>query len=185
MSSKRVLVLFAQGFEEIETVTVIDVLRRAGLEVTTASASPQPVQGGHGIGVAADRDLDGLDPGVYDALVLPGGMENARTLAADDRYQSLIRRAHEKGLLLGAICAAPVALEAAALLTGRTFTSHPSVEAELPAAGYRTDRVVRDGDLVTSRGPGTALEFALALVARLLGPSRSDEVAAPMLAAPR
>lgn len=178
----RVLVLFAPGFEEIEMVTVVDVLRRAACDVTLAGTGEEPLEGAHGILVTPDRSLTGLVANDFEALVLPGGMPNAQTLARDAQCQRLIREAWAANLWIGAICAAPIALAAAGLVEGKRLTSHPGVEDQLSGSRYESDRVVRDGRLLTSRGPGTALEFALALVEALVSPTRADQLAAPMLA---
>ena len=177
----RALVLFAHGFEEIETVTVIDVLRRAGVVVTTASPRGGLQDGARGIRIESERRLAELSATEFEALILPGGLENARTLAVDPEAQRLIREARGLDKIVGAICAAPIALKAADAIRGARLTSHPSVERELAGERYQTDRVVRDGRLITSRGPGTALEFALALVAALCGAETAAAVAAPML----
>jgi DJ-1 family protein len=196
--SRRALVLFAEGFEEIETVTIIDVLRRAEIEVTTAAptqsqsstgggesgfAGTLPVTGAHGIAILPDTQMAAVRATDFDAVVLPGGMPNATSLAESEEAQRIIQAASGADRVLGAICAAPIALHAAGALEGRNVTSHPSVAAQLEGAKYRTDRVVTDGKLITSRGPGTALEFALALVAVLVSPGRAEELAGPMLVA--
>ena len=182
--TQSALVLFAPGFEEIETVTVVDVLRRAGIDVTLAGTEAGALEGSHGIRVTADRVVADCSAGDYDAVVLPGGMPNSQTLADHSECQRLVREASAANKVVGAICAAPIALAAAGVSQGRTVTSHPSVEGRLAESTYRTDRVVRDGKLVTSRGPGTALEFALALVSELAGADKAAAVAAPMLVNP-
>jgi DJ-1 family protein len=180
-ASPRALVLFARGFEEIETVSVIDVLRRAGVQVTIASPSGGLVEGSRGVRIESERRLAELSARDFDCVVLPGGRQNAETLAVDPEAQRLIREARNLDRLLAAICAAPLALKAADAIRGARLTSHPSIEPALAGERYQSERVVRDGRLVTSRGPGTALEFALALVAELCGPEKSAAVAAPML----
>lgn len=177
----RVLVLFAEGFEEIELVTVVDVLRRAGLAVDLASVEGGIVCGSRGLRIESEGRLEGRRAKDYAALVLPGGMKNARRLAADRDAQRLVREAAHDGRLIAAICAAPLALHAAGQLEGRRFTSHPSVRDELPRERYSEERVVLDGRLITSRGPGTAMEFALALVQELCGAGHAAAVAAPMV----
>ncbi len=166
----RVLVPLADGFEEIEAVTIIDVLRRGGVDVTTASLGERSVRGAHGIIVSADATLDEAIAGdAYDAVVLPGGMPGAATLRDDSRVLAALRQVVDAGGTAAAICAAPIALEAAGLLTGRRATAYPSFRDQLVSASERSDaRVVEDGPIVTSAGPGTALEFATALVARLV-----------------
>jgi DJ-1 family protein len=179
----RVLVLLARGFEEIEAVTIVDVLRRAGAQVTIASPSGGLVEGSRAITIQSERRLSELSGRDFDALVLPGGMGNARALAADPEALRLVREARGLERLVGAICAAPVVLKSADAIRGARLTSHPSVEKELADERYSHDRVVKDGRLVTSRGPGTALEFALALVVELCGAERAAAVAAPMVVA--
>ncbi len=181
-TAPRVLVLCADGFEEIEMVTVVDVLRRAGLAVLLASPGGTTLTGAHDLRIESDGKLAGLRGGDFAALVLPGGMRNARTLASDGDAQRLLREGDAASCLLAAICAAPVALLAAGVLHDATYTSHPAVQQELPRARYREERVVHDGRVLTSRGPGTALEFALAVVKALCGAEKAAAVAAPMLA---
>jgi len=166
--TKRVLVPLAAGFEEIEAVTIVDVFRRADLLVTTASLCDTAVEGAHGIVVTADETLDAALAGpAFDAVVLPGGMPGAAHLRDDERVLGALRDVVERGGVAAAICAAPIALEAAGLLQGRRATAYPSFRDQLVSADTVDARVVEDGPIVTSAGPGTALEFALALVARL------------------
>ena len=177
----RVLVPLAEGFEEIEAVTIIDVLRRASIEVVTAALGASPVRGSHAIFVTADARLDDVRADDFDAIVLPGGMPGSKTLREDERVLTLVRSMTRANKLVGAICAAPIALEAAGVLAGRRATSYPGNE--LPSARYAEERVVVDGRLVTSRGAGTALEFALALVALLKSPEAAEKLRAGMIAA--
>ena len=186
----RVLVPLAEGFEEIEAVTLVDVLRRAGVEVVVAGlGGAGAVRGSHGIAVQADAPLDAAlreaETHPFDMVVLPGGEPGTTNLAADARLSALVQRFVRENRPIGAICAAPRLLAAEGLLRGRAATSHPSVEAELRRGGarYDTGRVVRDGQLVTSRGPGTALEFALALLEMLGAAERAIELRRAMLAA--
>jgi 4-methyl-5(b-hydroxyethyl)-thiazole monophosphate biosynthesis len=180
----RVLVPLAEGAEELETVTIVDVLRRAGAEVVLAGLAPGPVTCSRGVVLVPDATLDDLDPAGFDAVVLPGGAGGAQRLRDDPRVLALLRGAWETERVVAAVCAGPIALHAAGILEGRACTSHPSVRDALVGAHYREERVVRDGRLLTSRGPGTALEFALALVAELCGTDRAAAVAAPMVLHP-
>jgi 4-methyl-5(b-hydroxyethyl)-thiazole monophosphate biosynthesis len=175
----RVTVPLAEGFEEIEAVTVIDVLRRAEVEVITASLHGAEVRGSHGILLRADASLETLAADTLDGIVLPGGMPGAQHLKEDARVLDLIATLARQGKLVAAICAAPIVLEAAGVLEGRRATSYPGFD--LPSATYLSARVVEDGHIVTSRGPGTALEFALALVRRLTHPERALELRQRML----
>jgi 4-methyl-5(b-hydroxyethyl)-thiazole monophosphate biosynthesis len=174
----RVLVPLARGFEEIEAITVIDLLRRAGIEVHTASLDGPQVTGSHGITVTADIALDAARADDYGMIVLPGGMPGADHLKRDARVISLLRRFAADGRYTAAICAAPAVLAHAGLLEGRAATSFPGFLSEESAPGIRlrTDPVVIDGKVATSRGPGTAMEFGLALIELLEGPAAREQV---------
>lgn len=173
------VLLLAEGFEELEAVTPVDFLRRAGVEVTTAAVGPaRLVTGNHGIAVQADTLLADL-PGEADGVIVPGGMPGAANIAASPAALGLIRERFGAGKLVAAICAAPaVALGAAGILSGRRATCFPGFEEKLRAAGAEalSQRVVVDGNLITSRGPGTAAEFAVALIERIAGPDKAREI---------
>lgn len=169
----RVCVLLADGFEEIEAVTVIDVLRRADVDVEVLGVTTQRVRGSHAVTVEADHTLEERSQQSWDIVILPGGMPGATHLRDDLRVQALLRRQNQDGGKLAAICAAPIALGAAGILRGRRATCYPGFETQLEGARPAEDRVLTDGNVTTSRGPGTALEFALRLVADL----RGEEVA--------
>ncbi|MBX7081663.1 MAG: DJ-1/PfpI family protein [Nannocystaceae bacterium] len=177
----EVAVLLAPGFEEIEAVTVIDVLRRAGIEVTTLAVREREVPGAHGITVVADATLTDAGARAFAWVVLPGGLPGATTLRDDPQVQAFVRAQHRRGGELAAICAAPIALAQADVLHGRRVTSYPGFEAQLGDVSYEASAVVDDGSVVTSRGVGTALAFALALVTRLRGERVAAELAARML----
>ena len=180
---ERILVPLAEGFEEIEAVTIIDVLRRAGLDVTVAGLAPGPVRGAHGIPVVPDAALGESDLSAFTVLVCPGGQPGTRNLMADERVLALARRLHAEGRHTAAICAAPLVLHKAGILRGLAVTSHPSVRGELTGAFVQAEpRVLRSGSVLTSQGAGTALEFALELVADLVGPAKADELARAMIA---
>jgi 4-methyl-5(b-hydroxyethyl)-thiazole monophosphate biosynthesis len=168
----------AEGFEEIEAVTVIDLLRRAGIEVHTASLDGPRVTGSHGITVHADIALDAALAGEYDMIVLPGGMPGAEHLKNDARIISLLRRFAAEGRYTAAICAAPGVLAHAGLLEERAATSFPGfLNADsAPGIRLREDAVVVDGKVATSRGPGTALAFGLALIELLEGDAAMQRV---------
>ena len=176
----RVLVPLAPGFEEIEAVTVIDLLRRAGIEVHTASLDGPQVTGSHGITVTADIALDAARADDYGMIVLPGGMPGADHLKRDARVISLLRRFAAEGRYTAAICAAPGVLAHAGLLEGRAATSFPGFLSADSAPGIRLrdDPVVIDGTVATSRGPGTAMEFGLVLIELLEGPAARQQVQA-------
>jgi protein deglycase len=165
----RVLIPLLEGFEEIEAVTLIDVLRRAEQEVIVAGDQVGPVPGAHGIAVSAERALAEIVAAELDAIVLPGGMPGARHLAEHEIVQRLLRELAAADKLLAAICAGPIALAAAGVHLGRRLTCYPGFEGRVAGGTIVQDRVVVDGKLVTSRGPGTALEMALTLVGLLAG----------------
>jgi protein deglycase len=179
---KKILVPLADGFEEIEAVTIIDVLRRSGMEVTTAGLTGMLVTGSHAITVEADTLLESALDISYDAVVLPGGMPGAKNLRENEMLLRLIRQMDSDRKWIGAICAAPTVLETAGILAGREATSFPAHEKELKSAHYQQDRVVVDGHVVTSRGAGTALEFSLKLVHLIAGPEKASELSEAMLA---
>jgi 4-methyl-5(b-hydroxyethyl)-thiazole monophosphate biosynthesis len=177
----RVLVPLAPGFEEIEAVTIVDVLRRAGVTVDVAGTVAGPITGSHGITVTPDRPLAGVDADAYDLIALPGGMPGTVHLREDAEVLRVLRDAAARGRATTAICAAPIVLAAAGLTAGRALTSHPSVAAQLVDADYREATVVEDGPVITSRGAGTAMEFALALVARLVDAATAERLRAQMV----
>jgi len=166
---KRVLVPLAEGFEELEAVTVIDILRRAGVEVVVASLAGGTVTGSHGIRIAADTPLAALVEQDFDMIALPGGMPGAEHLKNDPRIVGFVHRLHARGRPVAAICAAPMVLAAAGVLNGRRATSYPGFLAGAAETAVTSEAVVVDRNVITSRGPGTALDFALALVEALMG----------------
>jgi len=179
---KQVIIPLAPGFEEVEALTVVDILRRAGAEVTLAGTTIGVITGRNGIRITADASLDTARGGDYDMVVLPGGATGAENLKKDGRIKELITRMHAQGRLVAAICAAPTVLSAAGLIKDRTVTSHPSVRTELKAAAISDERVVTDGNIITSQGPGTAMEFAFRLVEALYGPEKVIDVNKGVLA---
>lgn len=176
----RVLVPLAQGCEELEAVTIIDLLRRAKIEVVTASLTDGPVVASRGVKLIPDSSLDEAAALPFDMIVLPGGLPGADHLRDDSRVQDLLKRAAAAGKFTAAICAAPKALARAGLLRGKRATSYPGSlsESELDGIDYCDDPVVRDGYVVTSRGPGTAMDFALALIELLADNATRQQVEA-------
>ncbi len=173
-----VLVPLAPGFEDLEATTIVDILRRAGVEVVTAGLTPGLVQGSRGMRVQPDASLDEILERDFDMIALPGGMPGSEHLKNDPRIQKLLQRMASAGRYTAAICAAPMALAAAGLLQGRRATSYPGVIDAVPQAGatYVPEPVVVDGRVVTSRGPGTAMDFALTLVELLVGRETRQKV---------
>lgn len=176
-----VCVLLAPGFEEIEAVTVIDVLRRAEVETTVLGVEATEVEGSHGITIRADALLREHAGDLWDAVVLPGGLPGSTHLRDSEAVLALLRAQHARGGRVAAICAAPIALSAAGVLVGRRATSYPSFAEQLQCGEYTEASVVVDGSVITSRGPGTALLFALRLVAELCDGARADQLAQAML----
>ncbi|MEW6264895.1 MAG: DJ-1 family glyoxalase III [Thermodesulfobacteriota bacterium] len=182
--SKRVLVPIADGTEEIEAVCLIDVLRRTGAEVTVASVDGPTIIASRGVKITADRLIDDCRDEVFDLVVLPGGMPGAEHLRDSRILTEILRRQKEEGRWYAAICAAPaVVFQAHGLLEGRPATCHPNFVDRLSNLEAVEGRVVVAGRCVTSRAPGTALEFALKLVELLYGRDKAEEVAKPMLVA--
>lgn len=173
----RVLIPLAPGFEELEAVTLIDLLRRAGIEVVTAGLG-SPVTGSHDITLAPDRQLDEVLEEDWDLCVLPGGQPGADNLEAHEGLRMLLRRMADSERFTAAICAAPKVLASAGLLEGRTVTAFPGVLDGYTVPGMRVTGapVERDGRLISSRGPGTAMDLALTLIEALEGRAVRDEV---------
>ena len=173
-----VLMPIADGFEEIEAITVVDLLRRADINVTVAALHEKQVTGSHGITVTADDTLDNALQQEYDMVVLPGGQPGTDNLEADRRVRDLLVVLANSGKFTAAICAAPKVLAAAGLLNKKTATSFPGCISPETTAGlrYSEDAVVQDGKVITSRGPGTAMDFALVLIEKLCGPNTRNEV---------
>jgi 4-methyl-5(b-hydroxyethyl)-thiazole monophosphate biosynthesis len=182
MANPNVLVPLAQGCEELEAVTIIDLLRRAGISVTSAGLDAQPVKASRGTVLLADATLDQVLTQDFDMIVLPGGQPGADHLRDDPRIQQLLKRQAAADRYVAAICAAPRALAQAGLLDGKRATSFPGSLEGSPAEDvhYLTDPVVVDGKLITSRGPGTAMDFALTLIELLLGRAVRDRVEKPL-----
>lgn len=171
-----VLVPLAQGCEEIEAITVIDILRRAGITVVSAGLDAQPVRASRGTVLIPDTTLDAALKQAYDMVVLPGGQPGSNNLKADARILALLTDMARQDKYVAAICAAPSVLATAGLLDGKRATSFPGALDAFPRVQQQADAVVEDGKLITSRGPGTAMDFALTLVERLVGKARRDEV---------
>jgi len=179
---KEVLVPLAPGFEELEALAVVDILRRAGAKVMVAGTVDGVITGRNGIKVEPDATLDEAMGRDFAMIVLPGGAAGTENLAGDGRIARLVKDHDARGRFVAAICAAPTVLSAAGLTAGRTVTSHPTVRGVLTEARVSDERVVVDGNLVTSQGPGTAVEFAFKLVELLFGPEKVAEVNSGVLA---
>lgn len=174
---KKVLVPLAEGFEELEAITVTDLLTRAGISVITAGLKNGPVKASRGITVIPDQSLDAVLDEEFDMVVLPGGQPGATHLENDDRIQALLKRMFDQGKYITAICAAPKVLAVAGLLKGRHATSYPGTLSpeSFPDIQLEDTEVVVDGNIITSRGPGTAMDFALELIQHLAGKDSRDK----------
>ncbi|MEA3491447.1 MAG: DJ-1 family glyoxalase III [Campylobacterota bacterium] len=175
-----VLIPLAEGYEEIEAVSLIDIMRRGGLEVRTAyldgEFATDLVTGANGITIQADTSIKNIITDDFDMIVLPGGWDGTNHLAENQRVQSLLKEFKDRGKLVGAMCAAPYALHVADVLN-TNYTCYPSVEEKIRDEGYTDqERVVIDGTVMTSRGPGTAICFGLEIVRRLVGEESYEAV---------
>ncbi len=180
--SKKILILLADGFEEIEAITIIDVLRRAEFHVTTAGVSGKMIAGAHGLKVEADIELSKYKD-TPDAVILPGGMPGSKNLGESPLAAEIIKKVHSQKKIIGAICAAPaLALAKHGILEGKKATCYPGFEQHFGSGvKFSSDRVVIDGNVITSRGPGSALEFALELVNQLGEPKKAEALREGML----
>ena len=179
-----VLVPIAKGFEEIEAVSIIDVLRRAEIEVLVASLDDKNlVKGANGITIQTDLEVKDVSSNELDMIILPGGWDGTYALADDENVQRLLKEMDAKGKNIAAICAAPFALNAAGVLK-QNFTCYPSAEKQIREDGYQGDKfmVVEDENVMTSRGPATAICFALAIVKKLKGEETYEALKAGVLA---
>ncbi len=174
----KIGIFMADGCEEIEGLTVVDIVRRAGIDITTISISDKKeVAGAHGITFLADAKKDEVDFSTLDGIVLPGGMPGTINLGADETVDKVIREFAAGGKLVAAICAAPSVLGQAGLLNGKHATSYPGFEPKLTGAVTSEDPVVQDGNVITSRGMGTAIAFALEIVSYFTDKKTADKLA--------
>ncbi|MCX7192508.1 MAG: DJ-1/PfpI family protein [Proteobacteria bacterium] len=178
---KTALVLFAEGSEELEAVTIVNILRRAGVTVTLAGITAGALRGSRGVSIAPDTTLDAVLHDSFDMIVLPGGQPGTNNLQADARVLKLVRQMTDQGKFVAAICAAPAVLAAAGLLDGKQATCYPTCLDGFPQVHLQTTAIVEDGRLITSRGPGTAMDFALLLAERLAGKAKRNEVEAGLV----
>lgn len=178
------MVFLATGFEEIEASTIVDVLRRCGVEVTVAGLAPDLVEGAHGMKFVPDRTIEEVVVKDFDAVVCPGGAPGYENLRKDRRVIAMIKEAFDSNKLVAAVCASPAVLSDAGVLKGKACTIYPGMEGELEKGGGkpRKDTVVVDGNIITSRGPATALLFALKLAEKLTGKNVAENVRRKTLA---
>lgn len=179
---KKAIVFLAEGFEEMEAIGTVDVLRRGGIETKTVSiTSEHKVTGAHGMAVLADALLSETDASDADALVLPGGMPGSKNLNECEPLKELLLEQYRHNKIVAAICAAPMVLGGLGLLKGRRATCYPSFEPTLIGATATGKAVETDGNVITGKGPGLVFDFALAIVAALKSKSVAEEVAAGLL----
>ena len=179
---KKVLIHFAEGFEEIEAITPIDVLRRAGCEVVTVSVTGNSeVTSARGLTLLADKHFVEADYEDADMIVLPGGQPGANNLNRHEGLKKQIQQFHSQGKFVAAICAAPLVLGSTGILKGKRATCYPGTEAQLTGATCTGNGVERDGHIITGKGPGFALDFALLLAEVLTGKDKANEVRKAML----
>ena len=169
----RTAVIFMNGFEEVEGLTVVDMLRRLNIDCDIVGKTEE-VTGSHSINIKADRLLEDINSEEYDAVVLPGGLPGATNLRDDEKVMTLLKEMNNAGKVVAAICAAPIALERAGVLEGKVFTAYPGVGEKIVGGKFKEELVVKDGNIVTSRGPATAMEFAFA-IAEALGVSATEQ----------
>jgi len=178
---KTALILFADGSEELEAVTVVNILRRAGITVTLAGLTAGALRGSRGTMLMPDTTLDAVLHDSFDMVVLPGGQPGTKHLQADARVLKLVQQMSAQEKYVSAICAAPSVLAAAGLLDGKQATCFPTCLDGFPKVHVQSVAIVEDGKLITSRGPGTAMDFALTLVERLAGHAKRLEVEAGLV----
>ena len=177
----RILVLLADGTEEMEFVITVDLLRRANFEVVTAGIKSESVVASRRVKLVADTVLAKVQLDDYDGIVVPGGGAGVEAMAKDVRVLEAVRHFHRHNKLVAAICAGPVVLHQAGILEGKRYTCYPGVEKMIADVPRQDERVVRDGNFVTSQGPGTAFLFALAIIAYFAGAEKARDVAGAAL----
>ena len=176
----KALVLMAEGFEEIELTSIVDILRRGGVTVTIAGLKDGLITGSREIKMQPDVTLDGIKE-MYDIIILPGGSPGYVNLGNDRRVIEIVKRYNAEGKIVAAICAGPSVLVKAGILGGKKATIFKGMENELKNAVYVDKTVVVDGNILTSQGPGTAMEFAIELLKRLTGEKKAQEVQEKLL----
>lgn len=175
---KKIILFLADGFEEVEAFTTVDYLRRMDLKVSTVSISEDlKVKGAHDIVVLADKTISEIDSVEdYHAVVIPGGLPGATNLRDSKRVIELVQEMDRSKKLLAAICAGPIVFEKADVIKGKALTSYPGFEDQLGSGAYKEDSVVKDGNMITSRGPALAVNFAIEIVDYLLGKEKAEEL---------
>ncbi len=183
MSEKKVLVLLAPGYEEMEAVAVIDILRRAGITVVVAGTTEGAVPSARGIKIVPDTYIDDIMDHKFDLIYLPGGIDGAENLSRDERVVKMLKDQHLDNRAIGAICAAPaIVLDRNGLVSGKNITCHPVCHKDVKQARLSGERVKQDGVVITGQAAGAAVELAFRLVEFLVGRDRMLEVNKGVLA---
>jgi len=177
---KKAVIILADGFEETEAVTTIDIVKRGGIDVEIAGLSATTAIGAHGITISCDTILEALS-GEYNAVILPGGQPGTKNLAASEAVSHLVKEFFSQGKLCAAICAAPTVFAKTGILEGKAATCYPGCESDLPEGSFCEDAVVVDGNVITSRGVGTAIDFSLAIISYLENTAVAENVAEKIL----
>ncbi|NLB41601.1 MAG: DJ-1/PfpI family protein [Clostridiales bacterium] len=179
----KIIVFLANGFEEVEALTVVDYLRRMDIIVDTVSITNETkVKGAHDITVLADKILDSIqDLNSYDAVVIPGGLPGATNLRDESKVIDIVKTMNQNNKLTAAICAGPIVLERAGIIEGKKVTSYPGFQNHLTGAIYQEQAVVKDGNIITARGPALAVDFAIEIVKYLLGDEKASKLKAGIL----
>lgn len=175
---KRVILFLAEGFEEVEALTVVDYLRRKDIIVdTVAITEEKKVKGAHEIVVLADKTINDIkDIDSYDAVIIPGGLPGATNLRDNIQVIDIVKKINKNDRLVAAICAGPIVLERAGVIHGKNVTSYPGFEDDLINGVYIDDNVVRDCNIITARGPALAVDFALEIIKYLIGEEKAEEL---------
>ncbi|WP_234120265.1 DJ-1 family glyoxalase III [Clostridium hydrogenum] len=177
----KILLFLAEGFEEIEALTVVDVLRRADIVCDTCSLQGKNVTGSHKISVEADKLIEEINENEYDGVVIPGGMPGAENLKNSDKVVAIVKKFQAEDKIVAAICAGPIVLGRAEITYGKNITSYPGYEDELGKCNYVEEIVADDDKLITSRGPATAIYFGLKLVEKIKGEAVSNKLKEGMM----
>lgn len=173
----KIIVFLADGFEEVEALTVVDYLRRVGIEVDMVSISGEKnVKGAHAIEVVVDKLIEDLNIEEYEGAVIPGGLPGATNLQKNRHVIKIVKSLHDKEKLLAAICAGPIVLAEAGLIEDKNFTCYPGFHKEIGLGHYMDQDTVRDKNIITGKGPALAIDFALEIVEYLIGPDEKEEL---------
>lgn len=174
----KIIVFLADGFEEVEALTVVDYLRRMDIQADMVSITEsKEVKGAHNIRVLADKTIEEIENlNSYEGVVIPGGLPGATNLRDNEKVINTVKNMDKAGKLTAAICAGPIVLERAGIIKGKKVTSYPGFEEDLKEGIYKEDLVVKDGNIITSRGPSLAVDFAIEIVNHLLGKEKAEEL---------